>query len=207
MHTGESNACERGGAVVRVIPLLPLSTPLTASFNPAVNDVTGAPSCTTTATASSSVGTYPIVCTIGTLTSNTYDFAFATGTLPIFYRFDGFLQPINDTAYHPAQAQSVFKSGSTIPVKFQIKKSDGTPIQTSTMPLFLTPQNGGAMTASVDESAYSDIASTGNAFRWDSTAQQYIYNWSTKGLATGYWYKLSAKLDDGKTYSVTVGLR
>ncbi len=126
---------------------------------------------------------------------------------PPKYRFDGFLQPINDIAYHPTQTPSVFKGGSTIPVKFQIKKSDGTPIQASTMPLFLIPQNGGAMTASVDESAYSDTASTGNAFRWDNTSQQYIYNWSTKGFASGYWYKLSAKLDDGKIYSVTVGLR
>src|SRR5207253_7626225 len=36
------------------------------------------------------------------------------------YRWDGFLQPINDTAHtNPPLAMSIFKSGSTVPVKFQ----------------------------------------------------------------------------------------
>lgn len=180
--------------------------PLTTTLSPASNDITGTPNCTTTATATSTVGNYPIICIIGTLASNTYDFTFVAGTLAISYRFDGFLQPINDTAYHPTQSQSVFKGGSTVPVKFQIKKSDGTPIQANTLPVFAF-QRGNAMSASVDESTYSYSATTGSTFRWDSTSQQYIYNWSTKGVTPGYWYKLSAKLDDGKTYSVAVGLR
>jgi hypothetical protein len=181
--------------------------PLSSTFSPTSTDVTGVPNCTTTATASSTVGAYPIICTLGTLASNTYDFAFATtGTLSILYRFDGFLQPINDTAYHTEQTASVFKGGSTVPVKFQIKKSDGTPIQANVLPTF-SFQKGNIMSASVDESTYSDTATVGITFRWDGTSQQYIYNWSTKGITSGYWYKLSAKLDDGKTYSVVVGLR
>ena len=51
---------------------------------------------------------------------------------PPTYRFDGFLQPINDTTYHPEQSPSVFKGGSTVPVKFQLKKADGTIIQATT---------------------------------------------------------------------------
>jgi hypothetical protein len=62
------------------------------------------------------------------------------------------------------------------------------------------------MSASIDESTYSDPATSGSTFRWDSTSQQYIYNWSTKGLAAGYWYRLSAKLEDGILYTVTVGV-
>ncbi len=127
-------------------------------------------------------------------------------TLPIFYRFDGFLQPVNDTAYHPEQSPSVFKGGSTIPVKFQIKNGDGISVQSNTLPIF-SFQKLGNMSASVDEFTYSDPASTGSTFRWDSASQQYIYNWSTKGITSGSWYQISAKLDDGTVHSVTVGLR
>src|SRR6185295_2856552 len=42
--------------------------------------LSGAPACTTTATKTSAVGTYPITCTKGTLASNTYAFTFTPGT-------------------------------------------------------------------------------------------------------------------------------
>ena len=63
------------------------------------------------------------------------------------------------------------------------------------------------MSATVDESAYADSGTNGITFKWDSTSQQYVYNWSTKGLATGWWYKIFAKLDDDTVQSVVVGIR
>ncbi len=45
--------------------------------------VSGAPACTTTATLFSPAGTYPITCSIGTLTSPFYSFTFVPGTLTI----------------------------------------------------------------------------------------------------------------------------
>ena len=53
-------------------PLPPLTATLSGFVNGeafATSDLTGSPSCTTTATASSPVGTYPITCTLGTLAS------------------------------------------------------------------------------------------------------------------------------------------
>lgn len=187
--------------------------PLTATLSGFVNgdtatssDVTGTPSCTTTAASSSPVGTYPITCTIGTLSSNNYEFTtFIGGTLRIMYRFDGFLQPINDTAHQIGQDLSVFKAGSTIPVKLQLKKADGTVVQAATPPLWLSPQKGSAMNVSVDESFYTDPATSGNTFVWEGT--QYHYNWSTKGLQAGFWYRIYAQLDDGTVRSVVIGLR
>ncbi|MGW6930873.1 PxKF domain-containing protein [Lentzea sp. NPDC054927] len=44
-------------------------------------------------------------------------------------------------------------------------------------------------------------------FRWDATAQQYIYNWQTKGPTAGYTYRIGARLEDGQVHFVTVGLR
>ena len=64
---------------------------LTATLSGFVNgetlsssDVTGSPSCTTTATSTSPVGTYPVTCTVGSLSSSDYSFSVVgQGTLTI----------------------------------------------------------------------------------------------------------------------------
>ena len=135
------------------------------------------------------------------------DATFSSSADGALYFFSGFLQPINDTTYQTNQNLSVFKAGSTVPVKFQSKNSTGIPLQTNTPPVWLAPKRISAMNASVDESVYSLPATAGTDFRWDSLSQQYVYNWNTKGFPAGGWYKLSVKLDNGGTYNVTVGLR
>ena len=94
-----------------------------------------------------------------------------------------------------------------MPVKFQLKNAGGTLLQSTSSPLWLTPQKGGAMSAVVDETIYSNLATSGVNYRYDTTTQQYLYNWSTKGFLAGYWYKIFAKLNDGTTQSVIVGIR
>ena len=123
------------------------------------------------------------------------------------YYFSGFLQPINDNTYQENQALSVFKAGSTIPVKFQLKAVDGTILQTITPPAWIAPEVISSMNASVDEPFYAFPETIGNDFKWDPTSQQYIYNWKTKGLKSGKWYKISVKLDNGGTYNTVVGLK
>ncbi len=59
---------------------------------------------------------------------NNYSITLVPGTLRVLYRWDGYLQPINDTAHMQAN-ESKFKFGQTIPVKFAIKKADGTVVQ------------------------------------------------------------------------------
>ena len=49
----------------------------------ATSGVTGSPACATTATVASPAGTYPITCSIGTLASAAYTFAFAPGVLTV----------------------------------------------------------------------------------------------------------------------------
>ena len=44
--------------------------------------------------------------------------------LAVGYRWDGFLQPINDTA-HDVGLMSKFKTGQTIPAKFVLKNAAG----------------------------------------------------------------------------------
>jgi hypothetical protein len=61
---------------------------LTATITGFVNGdtsavVSGAASCTTTATSASPAGTYPITCTVGTLAAANYTFTFVSGTLTL----------------------------------------------------------------------------------------------------------------------------
>jgi hypothetical protein len=150
------------------------------------------------------VGTYAIK--QGTLTAGAnYELTFVNGTLLIMYRWDGFLQPINDTAHQIGLDQSVFKAGSTVPAKLELKRADGTVVVAATAPVWLTPLKLNQMSLAVDETVYSDPPDSGSSYRLTGT--QYIYNWSTKGLQAGYWYRIYAKFDDGQTYSVIIGLR
>jgi hypothetical protein len=150
------------------------------------------------------VGTFTYTATATDKAGNT---STVTNTYKVIYRWDGFLQPINDTAHQIGLTTSIFKGGSTVPAKFQLKKADGTIVQSGATPQWLTPTRGSTTSAPVDETVYSDTATSGTTFQWDATGQQYIYNWSTKSQTAGYYYRVGVKLDDGQTYTVDVGLR
>jgi hypothetical protein len=150
------------------------------------------------------VGTFSYKATATDKAGNT---AAVTGSYRVVYRFDGFLQPINDTAHQVDLTTSVFKGGSTVPVKFQLKRADGGVVQGNTAPVWQAPTKGSATTAAVDESLYSVPADSASAYRWDSSAQQYIYNWGTSGLVRNYYYRIGVRLDDGQTYFVNIALR
>jgi hypothetical protein len=102
---------------------------------------------------------------------------------------------------------STFKLGSTVPVKFKLTDANGNAVQPATAPQWTVPQQGKATSQAVDESVYTDPATSGSLCKWDPTAQQYIYNWSTKGMSSGSYYKIGVKLDDGQTYYTYISLR
>ena len=103
---------------------------------------------------------------------------------------------------------SVFKSGSTVPTKFTVCGTNGTPIGTAGV-----VQGYGLLAAAntpnvtVNELPYSNTPDT--TFRWDPTAQQWIFNQGTgkksvdpsNGLPTlgqvGTTYYLGIQLNDG----------
>ncbi len=124
---------------------------------------------------------------------------------------DGFLQPINDTGHlqtcGASCVVSVFKAGSTIPAKFQLKDAAGNVVQATTAPVWLSPVKGNATTAPIDESVFTDAADTTSTFRWDPTAQQYIFNWGTPKNGAGSYWRIGVDLDDGSRNTVDIGLR
>jgi hypothetical protein len=154
------------------------------------------------------VGTFSYT---ATATDNAGNTTTQTGTYRVIYNVPMgqafFLQPINDTAHMQTLNTSIFKGGSTIAAKFQLKDTAGNIVQANSLPTWELPVQGSPITAAVNEAAYTSGGDTTGTYRWDSTSQQYIYNWSTSSFKTGYYYRIGVKLDDGQTYYVNIGLR
>jgi hypothetical protein len=115
------------------------------------------------------------------------------------YSWSGVLPPVN------ADGSSVFKAGSTVPVKFALTGADAG-ITTLAATLWVAKISNSIVGTDLEAVATNTPASTGNVFRYDPTSGQYLFNWSTKGLAPGT-YLLRIDLGDGALHTVTVGLR
>jgi hypothetical protein len=177
----------------------------TATAN-ATDDGSGIASQSCGTVSTNTVGTQTVTCTA---TDNAGNTATTTVSYKVIYRFDGFLQPINDTA-HPQTCGSpcvisIFKGGSTVPVKFQLKDANGNIVEAGSLPIWIAPQQGSATSAPIDESIYTEPATSGTNYRLNGSG--YIYNWSTNGFAAGYYWRIGVTLDDGQTYYVIIGLR
>lgn len=172
----------------------------------AQDDLSGAGTCSVRVTGgrANGVGTFSYTATANDKAGNT---ATRTGTYRVIYRFDGFLQPINDTAHQTGVQTSIFKAGSTVPAKLQLKRADGTVVAANDLPSWETPAKGGLTTAPVGESLYSAAVDSGSTFRWSSSDQQYLYNWGTSAGDKGSYERIGVRLDDGQTYLVYIGLR
>src|SRR5439155_10268693 len=170
----------------------------------ATSSVTGDSSLTTVPTASSPIGSYTITAAVGSLVSGNYTFSFVNGVLTIVYGTTGFLQPINDTA-HTQTAMSVFKAGITVPVKFQLLNASGAVVFASALPQWVTPLQVATTSSPIDEYVYSDPPTSGSTYRSDGS--QYIYNWQTSKSDVGKVFRIGARLDDGTTIYVNIGLK
>jgi hypothetical protein len=173
----------------------------------ATTDVSGSATLANVSLAGILAGNYPTGVGASFGGDANYNGSSASNSLHVGYNFSGFLQPINDTAHQVGVQMSVFKAGSTVPVKFQLMDATGHIVQANTLPIWLTPVNAGPLAASVNETTYTDSPSSGSAFRWDPTSQQYIYNWNTAKSQAGSYWQIGVKLDDGSTQYVMIGLK
>jgi hypothetical protein len=67
-------------------------------------------------------------------------------------------------------------------------------------------QVSSTVTGTYIEAVSTAAATTGNAFRYDATSGQYIFNLATKGLSTGTW-SLQIDLGDGASRTATISLK
>ena len=130
--------------------------------------------------------------------TDNYNQATATVTIDVRYDWSGVLQPIN-----AAGTRSVFRLGSTVPVKFRLTNaSAGITDATASFSYRKVDATAGA----VNETATTATPTTGARFQYDASSGQYIYNWRTTGLTTGS-YELQIDLGDGLIRTVAIDLR
>jgi len=113
-------------------------------------------------------------------------------TYNVVYQFSGFLPPLTGS-------KRVFKAGSTVPVKFQLKDAGGNYISSATAQIWVdSTSNPGKA---------SGRSNTGNYFRYDPTSNQYIFTLQLpKGLAKGK-HTIFVTLNDGSTPSVDITVK
>lgn len=111
------------------------------------------------------------------------------------------LQPIN------TDGTSVFKQGSTIPIKFRVCDGSGVSIGTTGIvnELSLIKVVSGTLVSAINEPVLSTTPESN--FRWDSTNQQWIFNMSTKNLSAGKTYFYKIWLNDETSIEFSFGLK
>src|SRR5918999_3755572 len=160
------------------------------------DEVSGPDGCAVTVTGgvASGAGTFSYTATAADKAGNVETLS---GKYRVIYNWSGFKQPINDTAHQVGTSTSIFKAGSTVPAKFELRTADGTVVQPASAPKWITPVRGSRTTAPVDESAYSTFADSGSTYRLDGGHWQ--YNWASPKAGAGYYWRIGALLDDGQT--------
>jgi hypothetical protein len=142
-----------------------------------------------------SLGTSTVNCTA---TDAHHNAAYGSFQIVVQYAWSGYLPPIN------TDGSSIFRLGRTVPVKFQLTgASAGVANAVATLTLV---KISSAVTGTVLEATSTSAATTGNAFRYDPTSGQYIFNLDTSPLSTGPW-QLSTDLGDGVSRTVIISLR
>lgn len=141
------------------------------------------------------LGSTTVTCTATDKAGNTGTEKF---TVAVTAAWSGVLQPVN------TDGSSIFKLGSTVPVKFQLT---GASAGITTLQARLYLQKLGSAPAGKEVEAISTSnATTGNLFRYDGTSGQYIFNLNTKTLSAGT-YQLRIDTGDGVGRNVTISLK
>jgi hypothetical protein len=123
-------------------------------------------------------------------------------TYRVIYDWSAFLPPINN------DGSSVFKLGSTVPVKFRLVNGSAGVAGATHFQLFVAKVSNNVVGTEI-EAVTSTPSSVGNLFRYDPTGGIYIYNMGTKGVPwSAGTYQLRVDLGDGvMNRTVLVSLR
>jgi HYR domain len=125
-----------------------------------------------------------------------------TCTYDVDYNFSGFFQPIDNKDTNGNFIVNKAKLGSTAPVKFSLGGDQGLNIFEAGY-----PKVSAAVTcapSSSTDALEEYVTATVSSLKYDSTANQYIYNWKTDPKYTvGTCRQLIVKLADGTEHRAT----
>jgi hypothetical protein len=147
---------------------------------------------------------FPIGLTTVTFTATDHSGNSAQKTMKVnvVYNFTGYFTPLLNAG------SALFKSGRTVPVKFQLTPADGSFV-TNAIANIQVFQVLNTPTGTVDETVNtlaSGSSDTGTLFKYDYSSNQYIYNLSTANYASGT-YLLRTTLNDGTTHDVQFSIK
>ncbi len=118
------------------------------------------------------------------------------------YVFNGYLDPVNN------DGTSIFKSTSTIPLKFQLRNCAAQLVAaTATPTLEVLFYRDGMVGTVLENVGSSGKANDGNLYRYDAKARHYIYNLSAKTLGPEKTWIVRTRLDDGTTHDVIISVK
>ena len=106
-----------------------------------------------------------------------------------------------------ADGSSIVRQNATIPVKFRVCDANGISIGTPGVVTSFTLLRVVEGTAAAEITIEPVSITPDTAFRWDASAQQWIFNLSTKALAAGATYVYAIGLNDGTSIEFRFGVR
>jgi putative metal-binding protein len=122
------------------------------------------------------------------------------GAVDEAFVFSGYLQPVNQ------DGSSIFQQRSTIPFKFRLTTCAGQTAPAAVATIEVIPFASRIVGSELEASSTAK-PSTGNVYRFDAKANQYIYNLGTKALTPNASYIIRTRIDDGSVHDVVISLK
>jgi hypothetical protein len=140
--------------------------------------------------ATSAAGPQSVSVPAGTVADNVgHGSAKATCSYTVVYTFTGFFQPVDNKILNG------MKAGSTAPIKWQLTDANGSYVSSLSA---VSKVESGVMpcSASVPVDNLEEYATGATALRYDSTTNQYVYNWQSP-KKPGSCYQVKIAFNDG----------